>query len=60
MEDDVVRYTTAFAKALKEHLRGHVSEFTEKEFGGGGCSTCGFGADEYDALDMEKLKDEAC
>lgn len=51
-------YIKAFAKALTEHLRGTVSEFTERFFGADGCPTCGHGASKYDVLDMDKLKAE--
>lgn len=53
-----LNYTKAFAKALAEHLRGRVPEFTEKEYGGGGCETCGYGGDVYDVLDMGRLEKE--
>ena len=55
---DAVRYTRAFAKALAEHLRGKVPEFTDQRTGAGGCETCGFGASEYDVLNMERLEAE--
>jgi hypothetical protein len=53
---DAVRYTKAFAKALAEHLRGKVPEFTDQRTGSGGCETCGYGASEYDVLNMERLE----
>lgn len=51
-------YTKAFAKALAEHLRGRVPEFTYLRTGSGGCETCGYGASEYDVLDMDRLAAE--
>lgn len=56
--NDAVRYTRAFAKALAEHLRGNVPAFTDHEYGAGGCETCGYGAAEYEVLDMERLEAE--
>ena len=51
-------YTRAFAKALADHLRGRVPEFTALRTGAGGCETCGYGASEYDVLDMDRLEAE--
>lgn len=56
--NEAVRYTRAFAKALAEHLRGRVPAFTDQRTGAGGCETCGYGASEYDVLDMERLEAE--
>lgn len=56
--NEAVRYTRAFAKALAEHLRGRVPAFTDHRTGAGGCDTCGYGASEYDVLDMERLEAE--
>ena len=56
--NDAVRYSKAFAKALADHLRGKVPEFTDQRTGGGWCETCGYGASEYDVLDMDKLEAE--
>lgn len=58
MNKEAVRYTKAFAKALAEHLRGTVPAFTDHQYGSGGCETCGYGADEYEVLDMERLEAE--
>lgn len=55
---EAIRYTKAFAAALAEHLHGRVPEFTERRYSAGGCETCGYGAEEYDALDMAKLEAE--
>ena len=55
---EAVKYTKAFAKALAEHLRGRVPEFTDQRSGAGGCETCGFGASEYDVLDIDNLEAE--
>jgi len=55
---EALRYTRAFAKALAEHLRGKVPEFTDPRTGAGGCETCGYGASEYDVLDMDRLEAE--
>lgn len=55
---DAIRYSRAFAKALAEHLRGRIPEFTDIRMGAGGCETCGYGADEYEVLDMERLAAE--
>jgi len=56
--NDAVRYTKAFAKALAEHLRGNVPSFTDQRTGSGGCETCGYGASEYDVVDMDRLEAE--
>lgn len=56
--NDAVRYTKAFAKALAEHLRGNVPAFTDVRTGSGGCETCGYGASEYDVVDMDRLEAE--
>lgn len=56
--NDAVRYTKAFAKALADHLRGNTPAFTDQRTGGGGCETCGYGASEYDVLDMDNLEAE--
>lgn len=56
--NDAVRYTKAFAKALAEHLRGNTPAFTRHEYGAGGCESCGYGADEYEILDMDRLEAE--
>lgn len=55
---DAIRYTKAFAAALAEHLRGQVPSFTTVKIGSGGCETCGYGASEYDVLDMDRLEAE--
>ncbi len=55
---EALRYTRAFAKALADHLRGRVPEFTERRQGSGGCETCGYGASEYDVIDMQQLEVE--
>ena len=55
---EALRYTRAFAKALAEHLRGKVPEFTDQRTGSGGCETCGYGASEYDVLNMSDLEAE--
>jgi hypothetical protein len=52
---DKLIYAKAFAAALRDHLRGVKHEWTEQEYGGGGCDTCGYGANEFDAVDMDKL-----
>lgn len=52
-----------FAEKLKEFLRGNKSSWTSVEYGSGGCETCGYGADEFDAVDMDELDkqiDEFC
>jgi hypothetical protein len=51
-------YLKAFAAALSDHLRGVKHDYTELKYGGGGCETCGYGASEYDVLDMEALTAE--
>ena len=55
---DALLYSKAFAKALADHLRGRVPEFTEQRTGSGGCDTCGYGASEYEVLDMNRLEGE--
>lgn len=55
---DALNYTKAFAKALAEHLRGRVPEFTDRLTGAGGCETCGYGASQHDVLDMDNLAAE--
>jgi hypothetical protein len=50
-----LRTLTAFVAALKEHLAGTVPDWTHHEYGQGGCETCGYGADQYDVLEMESL-----
>lgn len=55
---DALNYTKAFARALAEHLRGQVPEFTDRRTGAGGCETCGHGASQYDVLDMDNLAAE--
>ena len=52
-----------FAHQLKEFLRLNKSKWTTHEYGQGGCDTCGYGADEFDAVDMVELDkqiDEFC
>ena len=53
---DALIYTKAFAKALADHLRGKVPEYTERRTGSGGCDTCDFGASEYEILDIYRLE----
>ena len=53
---DALIYTKAFAKALADHLRGKVPEYTERRTSSGGCDTCGYGASEYDVLDVDQLE----
>lgn len=51
------------AHKLKEFLRYRKSEWTSHEYGSGGCETCGYGAEEFDAVDMQLLDkqiDEFC
>jgi hypothetical protein len=55
---EALKYTKAFAIALSEHLRGRQAKYTDRRTGAGGCETCGYGASEYDVLDMEALERE--
>lgn len=51
-------YTKAFAAALADHLRGTKYNYTQTRQGAGGCETCGWGASEYEVLDMDALERE--
>ena len=46
------------AEALKQHLHDNLNAFTSIEYGSGGCDTCGYGAPEYEVLDMAALDKE--
>lgn len=51
------------ANKLKQFLRERKCKWTSVEYGSGGCETCGYGAEEFDAVDMDELDkqiDEFC